>query len=303
MKWAVILLAIVSTTMWAQEAQMKYRDLTPDEQRVIIHKGTEMPFSGEYTNHKAAGLYVCRQCGAPLYRSFDKFDSQCGWPSFDDEIAGAVTRSLDADGHRTEITCATCKGHLGHVFSDEGFTEKNTRHCVNSISLDFIPIEELEIAYFAGGCFWGVEFQLQKLPGVLSTRVGYMGGKKENPTYAEVVDHITGHAEAVEVIFDPRQTDYETITRHFFEIHDPTQLNYQGPDMGENYRSEIFYTSPAQQQTASRLIGILKDKGYDVVTKLTDAAEHPFWEGEVYHQNYYNRRGSIPYCHFYTKRF
>lgn len=118
---------------------MKLKKLTPEEERVIIHKGTEYPFTGKFVNHKEKGTYICKQCESPLYRSEDKFDSHCGWPSFDDEIDGAVKRIPDIDGIRIEIVCAKCGAHLGHVFEGEKFTPKNTRHCVNSISLEFIP--------------------------------------------------------------------------------------------------------------------------------------------------------------------
>jgi len=291
-------------TARAQESKMGHNKLTPEETRVIIDKGTEPPFTGEYNSHTAAGTYICRQCDAPLYRSDDKFDSGCGWPSFDDEIPGAVNRTRDADGRRTEITCANCGGHLGHVFEGEMLTDKNVRHCVNSISLGFVPVGQkakTETAYFAGGCFWGTELLLQELGGVTSTRVGYMGGTTENPTYREVCDGRTGHAEAVEIIFDPAKTSYEKLARFFFEIHDPTQVDRQGPDIGDQYRSAVFFTSEQQRETTERLIGILKENGYNVVTEVAPAGQ--FWPAENYHQDYYQDNAKTPYCHFYQKRF
>jgi peptide methionine sulfoxide reductase msrA/msrB len=283
---------------------MKVDKLNPEEERIIIHQGTEGPFTGKYFNHKEAGTYTCKQCGAPLFRSSDKFDSGCGWPSFDDEIPGALNRTLDADGVRMEITCAKCGGHLGHVFEGEGFTPKNTRHCVNSISLEFITASQeaaLEKAYFAGGCFWGVEHLLKQSEGVISTRVGYMGGRTKNPTYKQVCYENTGHAEVVEVVFDPKKTSYETLARLFFEIHDPTQKNRQGPDIGNQYRSAVFYTNNDQKETAEKLIAILKGKGYNPVTEVVPG--DMFWVAEDYHQDYYDNTGKQPYCHIYQKRF
>jgi peptide methionine sulfoxide reductase msrA/msrB len=295
---------LLHLTTQSQENAMNYNKLTPEEERVIIHKGTEMPFSGKYYDFHQAGTYVCKRCGAPLFRSQDKFDSNCGWPSFDDEIPGAVKRTFDVDGVRTEITCAHCGAHLGHVFEGEWLTDKNVRYCVNSISMNFIPAaQEVKSnkAYFAGGCFWGVEYLLQKQPGVISTRVGYMGGHTKNPTYQEVSSHTTGHAETLEVVFDTTKTDFETLARYFFEIHDPTQINRQGPDVGDQYRSAIFYTDDNQKQIAEKLITILKDKGYKVATEVTKA--DTFWQAEDYHQDYYQHNGKQPYCHVYQNRF
>ena len=293
------------TLILSQEKEMKFKDLTPEEERVILRKGTERPFTGKFFRHTEEGIYICKRCGAPLYESEDKFESDCGWPSFDDEIDGAVKRVPDADGYRTEIVCANCGGHLGHVFLGEGFTEKNTRHCVNSISLDFEPAEKgsepSSKAYFAGGCFWGVEHYFRREEGVVSTSVGYMGGHKENPTYEEVCAGDTGHAEVMEVVFDPSKTDFEKLARLFFEIHDPTQVNRQGPDRGAQYRSAVFYVNEEQKKIAENLIRLLEEKGYKVATEVTKAGT--FWMGEEYHQDYYAKTGKHPYCHARVERF
>lgn len=284
---------------------MNYKALTPEEKWVIIDKGTERPFSGKYYLNKEKGVYQCKQCGAELFRSDAKFDSGTGWPSFDDAIPGAVRQEGDPDGRRIEILCATCGGHLGHVFYNEGFTSKNARYCVNSISLSFEPADKpatkTEKAVFAGGCFWGVEYHLKKVPGVLSTTVGYTGGSTAHPTYEQVCTGRTGHAEAIEVEFDPSLVGYEALARLFFEIHDPTQVNRQGPDIGNQYRSAIFYHDEHQKKIAEGLIHQLRSRGYDVVTSVEKAAG--FWPAELYHQDYYEKTGHRPYCHIYQKRF
>ncbi len=300
----LIMIALAGCTQTQTNTTMEFKKLTPEEEQVIVHKGTEAPFSGKYESFSETGIYICKQCGAPLYRSEDKFDAQCGWPSFDDEIKGAVKRIPDADGMRTEIVCAKCGAHLGHVFTGEGFTPKETRHCVNSVSLDFIPAQatpKTDTAIFAGGCFWGVEYYMNKLKGVLSTEVGYTGGTKKNPTYEEVCSGTTGHYEAIRIVFDPSQTSFEEVAKLFFEIHDPTQWNHQGPDMGEQYRSAVFYRTVEQKEITLRLIGLLKAKGFSVVTEVRPAAT--FWKAENYHQDYYEHKGSTPYCHGYVKRF
>jgi peptide methionine sulfoxide reductase msrA/msrB len=158
-----------------------------------------------------------------------------------------------------------------------------------------------ERAIFASGCFWGTDYYFQRAEGVISTRAGYIGGHKPRPTYREVCWGNTGHAEAIEVIYDPERTDYETLARLFFETHDPTQVNRQGPDVGEQYRSEVFYLNDEQKTVAKKLIGLLEAKGVPVATRLTAAST--FWPAEDYHQHYYDKTGHTPYCHFYTKRF
>lgn len=288
---------------------MSYKELTPQEQHVILNKGTERPFTGEYDEFFETGIYACKQCSAPLYRSEDKFPSHCGWPSFDDEIEGAIRREVDADGRRTEILCENCGGHLGHVFEGEMLTSKNVRHCVNSISMLFVSAQELaqqagsslKKAYFAGGCFWGVEHLLQQVNGVVSVVSGYMGGQIENPSYEQVCSKTSGHLETVEVLYDPQQTNFETLAKLFFEIHDPTQENGQGPDIGPQYGSAIFVNDEEEQTVSSRLIAQLKTNGFNVVTELLPM--QTFWRAEEFHQDYYIRTGKQPYCHTYKKRF
>jgi len=301
---SLLIIFLMGTNSFSQE-KLFYNDLSKQESYVIINKGTEAPFSGKYTNHSDKGTYVCKQCGAALYYSSSKFNSDCGWPSFDDEIKGAVNRFPEPNGGRTEIECANCGAHLGHVFTGERLTARNIRHCVNSVSLDFVPAQlepgRYGIAIFAGGCFWGVEYFLQKAPGIISVNSGFTGGHVKNPSYKEVCTGRTGHAEAVKIIYDPGKTSYEKLLKLFLEIHDPTQVGGQGPDIGDQYRSEIFYLNEEQKKIAEKNISILKGKGLKVVTAITKASE--FYEAEDYHQDYYFKNGKVPYCHAYTKRF
>jgi len=296
-----------STNLFIMQDSTNWNKLTPEEESVIVRKGTEAPNKGVYTNNHDDGRYFCRRCNAALFESDSKFDSGSGWPAFDEFIPGSVQEIPDADGYRVEIVCNNCKGHLGHVFKGEQFTKNNTRHCVNSISLNFIPENQLaemvktDTAIFASGCFWGTEYFFEKAPGVISTQVGYIGGHKDNPTYKEVCAHTTGHAEAVMVVFDPTQTSYETLCKLFFETHDPSQVNRQGPDIGDQYRTEVFYLSDEQKAITEKLIALLEADGIKVATKVTKATK--FWEGEDYHEHYYSGNGGTPYCHGYTKRF
>ena len=284
--------------------------LSTFEKHIIVDKGTERAFSGKYVNTTDKGVYKCKVCGTALYKSTDKFSSHCGWPSFDDALPGAIKETTDKDGRRVEITCANCGAHMGHVFKGEGYTKKNTRHCVNSASLQFTKgkavkkkatTSNLKKAYFAGGCFWGVEYYLEKIPGVKEVISGFMGGHVKNPGYYEVVRKKTGHLETVEVIYDPSKVSYETLAKTFFEIHDPTQKNGQGPDLGSQYLSAVFVSSPQEKKTIEKLINILEGKGLKIATKVLPLA--PFYSAEEYHQNHYERKGGKPYCHRRMKRF
>lgn len=284
---------------------MNYNKLTPEEEYVIEHKGTEKPFSGKYNDFYEDGVYKCRKCDTALYRSEDKFTSGCGWPSFDDEITGAVKKVPDADGRRVEIVCANCSAHLGHVFEGEGFTNKNTRHCVNSLSLSFKSkencCEQHAFAYFAAGCFWGVEHLFENYKGVHSAVSGYMGGHTQNPDYQSVCTGRTGHLEVVRVEYDECEVSFKELAKHFFEIHDFSQVDGQGPDIGSQYLSAIFYQNEGQKRVSLELVDELEDLGYKVATSLHESAA--FYEAEDYHQDYYKKTGKFPYCHTHKKIF
>ena len=285
---------------------MRFNDLNAEEIRVIENRGTEMPFSGKFNSFYQNGVFICRKCNTPLFNSINKFDSGSGWPSFDNAIQGAVKEISDADGRRVEIVCASCDGHLGHVFRGEQMTPENTRHCVNSVSLDFKSNDnntKYKKAYFASGCFWGVEYWFEKQEGVISANSGYMGGYTENPTYQDICYKDTGHLETVEVTYDPTIVSFETLTKLFFETHNPEQTDGQGPDIGSQYLSAIFTNDIEEEDIAQKLVNQLEDKGMNIATMFKSANQHKFYIAEYEHQNYYKLRNSKPYCHSFTKRF
>lgn len=278
----------------------KYPSLTPSLLHVLRDKGTEPAFSGQFIEalEDQRGSYLCRSCGQTLFRENQQFTSSCGWPSFDDQIDGTVKVQPDADGRREEIVCARCDGHLGHVFLGEQYTEKDKRHCVNSLSIEFTQSDtvlDTEEIILAAGCFWGVEHVLKQEPGVLITEVGYSGGTVNNPTYEQICTGDTGHLEVLRVVFDRNVTSLEKILQCFFECHDFAQTNGQGPDIGEQYLSAIFVYDDEQKAVADKLISLLKEKGHSVATSIKPI--ETFWPAEDYHQGYYVKNGKEPYCH------
>jgi len=282
-----------------------------DEQAYAITQSsdTERPFCGRFEDNKKDGIYTCVVCGLPLFSSENKFDSGSGWPSFYREFDPVHVARRTDHSHgmtRTEINCARCGAHLGHVF-DDGPKPSGERHCLNSASLRFfekgadLPPEsrpvQTETAYFAGGCFWGIEHYFDKGPGVIEAVSGYMQGGVEHPSYKEVCTDATGHAETVKVVFDPKRISYRRLLEAFFEMHDPTQLNRQGPDIGRQYRSGIWCVGDEQRRQAEGYIRELqasdKYKGRRIVTEVESAKA--FWPAEEYHQNYVDRTGGA--CH------
>jgi peptide methionine sulfoxide reductase msrA/msrB len=285
--------------------------LTPEQFAVARSKGTERPFCGGLLAEKHAGLFVCVCCDLPLFESAAKFESGTGWPSFFQPVAPENVREEEDTSHRmvrTEILCARCDAHLGHVF-DDGPKPTGRRHCVNSESLRFVPAAKLATlaeprpaaaaraeAVFAGGCFWCVEAVFRELDGVLDVVSGYAGGSAETANYKAVCGGGTGHAEAVKIVYDPRKISYEQLLKVHFATHDPTTKNRQGHDEGEQYRSAIFYASEEERQLAQAFLADLADAkvfGKPIVTTLEPL--RAFYPAEAYHQNYVACNPGEPY--------
>jgi peptide methionine sulfoxide reductase msrA/msrB len=304
----------------AQNNELDTSHLNDLQKHVTLEGGTERAFHNKYWDNKEDGIYVDIITGEPLFSSTDKFDSGTGWPSFTKAIKDSVLNEKVDQSHgmtRTEITSSSSNAHLGHVFDDGPIDKGGKRFCMNSAALKFIPKENLEKkgygeyltlfgekptkyqkAYLAGGCFWGMEKLFSGLKGVKDVVNGYSGGTFKDPTYEVIITGITGHAETIEVTFDPKEISYEELLRFFFQIHDPTTLNRQGNDIGTQYRSAIFYINDLQKNTAKRVIRKANESGVFDSKVITNTEEFDkFYKAEAYHQDYLKRNPYGYSCH------
>jgi len=283
------------------------RQLSPDQYYVLRQKGTEKPFTGKLLLNKEKGIYKCGACGNELFTDDMKFDSECGWPSFDKEITGGKIKTVEDNSkgmHRTEIICSRCGSHLGHLFND-GPTKTGLRYCVNSLSLEFVGANSqkkiitntIDTITLGGGCYWCVEAIYQQLDGVIKAESGFSGGQIANPSYEEVSTGKTGYAEVVQITYDKTKSSLEEILKVFFSVHDPTTVNRQGEDVGTQYRSVIFYRNQQQQQLAHDIIQALdKEHIYNNPIVTEEVAFNRFYKAADNHQNYYNKNKQKSYC-------
>jgi peptide methionine sulfoxide reductase msrA/msrB len=306
-----------------QAAELK-KKLSPEQFAVTQQCGTEPAFHNAYWDNHKPGIYVDVVSGKPLFSSLDKFDSGTGWPSFTRPLMGTeiVEKKDSTFGmERTEVRSKVADSHLGHVFDDGPADKGGLRYCINSAALKFIPVEEMdqagygrylapfikagvikapvhETAILAGGCFWGMEEIIRKIPGVIKTTVGYSGGTMADPTYEDVCTGATGHAESIQVEFDSTRLSYEKLLDYFFRMHDPTTLNRQHNDVGTQYRSAIFYTSETQKEIAQRVKEQWDKSGKfsrPITTEITAAGK--FYPAEEYHQKYLVKNPGGYTCH------